>query len=397
LIVSARDPVRGANELGALLRRAPSLAFFGKALGEWSQVNALGTPRLADQVESANQVEFANAKVEVDGWLLIRPDCLKGLALRGRRAVLFPDAVPIEFAASYSSERWREANDWSLWQADTEYMLGRADNVITFSRHVAERHVTGIFGTSPARIRIIPHAPSDLGPDAPFVAGDRRRTEDSRRKAATHLRRHAGQRKWEFLSSFPFEEVTYVAVSTRDRPTKNIPLVVEAVERLIRRNYFDVKLVMTTVVGEVDAPGCLLPSALQEADLQLDAISMPKLPKLEHAAFYHCAAVTVHPALFEGGSTAFPFAESVSVGTPCLMARGPHTDELLETVPELTPWVFNPYDADALAKLIRATILERDWVLMQQLACFSRMRKRTWAHVAAEYADAVVDVPGQSC
>jgi glycosyltransferase involved in cell wall biosynthesis len=116
---------------------------------------------------------------------------------------------------------------------------------------------------------------------------------------------------------------------------------------------------------------------------------LPDLPRPEHAAFYHCAAVTVHPAIFEGGAMAFPFQESVSVGTPCLVARGPHIDECLEMFPELQPWVFDPESPDALADLIRDTIHDRDQVLDQQMKIYDRMGQRGWGDVVGEFADFV--------
>jgi glycosyltransferase involved in cell wall biosynthesis len=191
------------------------------------------------------------------------------------------------------------------------------------------------------------------------------------------------------LADFPFEDVSYVAVSTQDRATKNIPIVIEAVRRLVRKEHYNVKLLMTTILVE-DEPGCTVPAALRQARLHLDALSLPRLPKAEHAAFYHCAAVTVHPALFEGGTMAFPFPESVGLGTPCLMAHGPHIEEMLESFPELEPWVFDPYDTDELTGLIRTTIENRESVLTTQLTSFERMRSRTWAQAAGEYADAVL-------
>jgi hypothetical protein len=72
------------------------------------------------------------------------------------------------------------------------------------------------------------------------------------------------------------------------------------------------------------------------------------------------------------------------------MARGPHIREMLESFPELGPWVFDPYDTDGLVKLIRETIADRARVLTEQLASFERIRQRTWAQVADEYADAVL-------
>jgi glycosyltransferase involved in cell wall biosynthesis len=408
LAASLRDPFVGANELGIRLSRAPfGLAALGLALRQWSEVNTPPPPPPQLDDEHAppgpaqrsgldRQADFANAEIEVDGWLLIGSNCVHGLGLNGRRVALFPDAIPIEFAASYNPGRWADERDLSHWRYDTQRTLLCADSIIAFSKHVARRHLCGLFGIAPQRICIVPHAPADLSSDLPSLAPDRRRTPESLRRAADCLRHHALERQWPYLTEFPFEDVSYVAVSAPDRPTKNISLVVAAILRLIRRDYYQVKLVMTSAIADVSAPGCLLPAALREANMQLDAVSMPGLSKTGRAAFYHCAAVTVHPSLFEGGDTVLQFSESVSVGTPCLMARGPHTDELLESYPELDQWVFDPYDDDGLAQLIDATIADRDNALTKQLECYARMTSRSWAQVASEYADAVMGNSGQA-
>ena len=364
------------NRLGRIRRKYANLVSVQQPLPP--------TPSASSRVTNyTSLVDFANAEVEVDGWLLWMPNLINGLRLKGRRVALFPDALPVDFGASYPP------GFFSDWFDKVRYTLPDLDNIITFSRHVATRHVHDHFGVDLARIVVVKHAPVDLREDLPVLATDRKRTPSSQKYAAEVLRQHALNREWKYLFGFPFEDVNYVAISTQDRPTKNLPLAVEAVRLLNRRDYAGVKLFTTALVQE-GGVGCLLPNALREARLMLDFVSMPDLPKAQHAAFYHCAAVTVVPSLLEGGDTVYPFSESVSVGTPCLMARGPHTEELLESYPELEPWVFDPYDADGLAKLIRETIVDRDRILAIQLASFERMQRRTWADVAGEYADVVV-------
>jgi glycosyltransferase involved in cell wall biosynthesis len=395
---SVRDPVAAAGELGARLKRAPlGLAGAGVMLQQWSLLNSPPPPEPPPPPPPPppDQADFANAEVEVDGWLLVQSNCVKGLELKCRRVALFADAIPLEFGASFNPGTWAGEGVLPRWWHDARHTLSRIDGVITFSKHVARRHVAGFFGVDSSRIRTIPHAPADLIGELSFIAPGRRRTLESRRAAADRLRCHAADRDWAYLVGFPFDDIDYVAISTQDRPTKNLPLVVDAIRRLIRRDYYDIKLFMTTILGEVGESECILPSALRDANLQLDTVSMPRLPGAVHAAFYHCAAVTVHPSLFEGGATVFPFGESVSVGTPCLMARGPHTEELLESYPELHSWVFDPYDVDGLARLIRNTIADRDAVLTEQLASYARMKSRSWAQVADEYADAVTGSFGQ--
>jgi glycosyltransferase involved in cell wall biosynthesis len=332
---------------------------------------------------------FANSHVEVDGWLLLMPSFTKALDLNAPKFALFADALPFDFPASYAEADWDEGGAWTEWYRTARQVLERADGVITLSRHVATRHVARLFGVDPQKIKPIPLAAPDRRGDLPFLRPDRRRTDDSRRGAAEILREHAVRRQWPYLVGFPFDEVDYVAISTQDRASKNIPIVIEAVRRLIRRDHQNIKIFMTTILHE-NNPHCRVPQSLREARLHLDAVSMPELPNREHAAFYHCAAVTVHPSLFEGGDTALPFGESVGLGTPCLLAFGPHTAELLESYPELSPWVFDPYDADGLARLIRETIADRERVLDRQMASYERMRERRWADVAGEYADAIV-------
>jgi len=366
---------------GNLLSRANDQL---EALQKWANLH--GGSRNKMQL-----LHFSNARVDVDGWLIWRPDLTMGLLLKGPRVVVFPDAIPVDFLASY------RPGEWDNWLEKVSRTLRDADACITYSRHVASRHLVAHFGVDAKRITVIEHAPPDLAADLLALPANRRRTEASRRHAAERLRRHAAERGWSYLAGFPFEEVNYMAVSTQDRASKNLPLVVEVTRRLIRQHHFGIKLFTTAVVRE-NVPGCTLPDALGEARLALDFASMPDLPRAEHAAFYHCAAVTVHPSLFEGGNTVFPFSESVSLGTPCLMARGPHTEEMLGSYPELRPWVFDPYDADGLAHLIRETIGDRERVLDRQLESFERMRSRTWAQVAGEYADAVLgkaDAPGR--
>jgi len=120
-------------------------------------------------------------------------------------------------------------------------------------------------------------------------------------------------------------------------------------------------------------------------------VSMPDLPRDVHAAFYHCAELTVHPSVFEGGRAPFPFSEGISVGTPCLMADGPHVRELVEDWPDLAPYVFDPNAADALADMIVAVSTDRAAVTQRQAEIYAQMQQRGWQQVADEYARAALD------
>jgi glycosyltransferase involved in cell wall biosynthesis len=334
--------------------------------------------------------EFANRHVPVDGWVVTYPFFAGSLDLRGSKAVLFPDAIPLDFPVGWPDAFWDECGAWPNWRATSSRVMERANAIITFSEHVAERHVVNGFSMPRAKVHAIPLAPPDLSDLLPFVS-QRRATRETRCEAAGLLRAHARERGWRYLQDFPFEDVPYVVVSTQDRVTKNIGRTAESVRRLLRRDRVDVKL-FTTASLHLGANWTLLPGVIEREQMQRDVVSVPDLPRQIHAALFHCAAAAIHPSFFEGGLGPFPFYEAVSVGTPCLMGLGPHVAELLDEEPGLWPDTFDPYDQDGLARLLRAVLKGgRQEVLDRQRAVYERLRhRRSWGQVAEAYANAAL-------
>ena len=332
-------------------------------------------------------VDFANRYVDVEGWLSIFPSFNYAAGLEKPLAVIFPDAIPKVFH-EFSDMAWGFNGNHQVWESYVRKSVERADRLVTFSRHVRDEHLGKIFGASPDRVAVVPHASPDLAPALPFVS-DRRRTEASREQAAALLREWAAEKGWDYLHNYPFEQVPFVAVSTQDRVTKNIRLILDATLRLIRDQRRDLKIISTAPL-HFGADWTPLPGTIERMGALRDLVSVPDLPRLQHAALYHCASVAVHASLFEGGHAPFPFYEAVSVGTPCLMARGPHVEELLEDEPELSSFVFDPNDADGLARMIGWAVDHREEVLAVQAAIYDRLSTRSWADVSTAYAEAAV-------
>jgi glycosyltransferase involved in cell wall biosynthesis len=324
---------------------------------------------------------------ETDGWLLLRADFVNGLQLPGRKIALFPNAIPLDFPL-----HWDAAGRWETWKRKTAQTLAAVDGVITLSRHEAERHVTGFFGLPHAKVTPMPTAPPDFCSLLPVSTPNRVATPNSRRAAANTLRGYAVARGQAYLTDFPFEDVPYIVVAARNCRTNNIAIALEAVRLLLRREYFDVKL-FTSARFEIGKLSDLLWKAIHDGGMQMDALSVPDLSRATHAALYHCAAVTVHPSFVEGGVGCLTFGESISVGTPCLMAIGPHSLELLDEEPSLQPFLFDPYDAEALAVLIRRTIVDRPAALAVQQGIWQRQARRSWGDVAEKYAAFVSGMP----
>lgn len=332
--------------------------------------------------------EFANRHVEVTGWLTLFPQYDHAQYLTAPVTAIFPDAIPLVFP-DFSEAAWNERGHHMQWQQRVEQLLQSVERVITFSEHVAYNQVVPLFGVDRTRTRVIRVAPPDLAGFLPHMQ-NRARSPSSLSQAAAVLRQHAAERGWEYLYDFPFEDVSYVAVSTQDRVTKNIRVVADAVIRLTRDQRIDIRMLMTAplLLGTKWTP---LPMMVEGSQAHREVISMPDLPRPVHAAFYHAAELAVHPSIFEGGMGTFPFYEAVSVGTPCLMADGPHQREMAAQVPEITRYVFDPNDATGLARLITEVKANRTEMLLEQTEIYEKLCARSWNEVALAYARAATE------
>lgn len=339
----------------------------------------------ADDFEAL--ARFANDSVPVEGWIVLFPYFRHALLLNAPLATIFPDGIPVAFPVP-DQGAWGPHGYHLRWREQVQALLDGSDRVVTFSHHVARLQAGDLFGVDPAKIRVVPHAPPNLAHLASY-AEPTGRTAASRSHAAGILRRHAKERGWRDMVDYPFEEIDYLAVSTQDRVTKNIRLVAEAVRHLVRRRRIALKLFMTAPI-HFGASWTPLPSLLESEQLFADVVSMTDLPRDVHAAFYHCAAMAVHPSIFEGGLGPFPFYEAVSVGTPCLMAKGPHTDELLQLEPSLAAFMFDPNDTDGLIARIDALLSDRASAVAAQAGVLERLKSYGWQDVAHAYAQAAV-------
>lgn len=331
---------------------------------------------------------FANTYIEVDGWLSLFPQYTHATLLDAPVTVIFPDAIPLVFP-DYAEASWGEDGHHVAWRDRVGELLADVDRVITFSEHVARDHVNDLFRYDLSKIRPIIGAPPDLSPLLPYVR-DHKRTPDSLKKAAEDLRRHALTHSSPYFEDYPFEDSPYVAISTQDRVTKNLRIVADAVSRVVRDDRASLKMLMTAqlMFGTHWSP---LPYFVEDAQLHRDIISLPDLPRPVHAAFYHAAELAIHPSIFEGGAGTFPFLEAASVGTPCLMADGPHQREINLQAPRLAKFVFDPNDTDGLVKLIRMVRDHRAEIVEEQASIYQQLRQRTWQDVAMEYARAATE------
>jgi glycosyltransferase involved in cell wall biosynthesis len=347
-----------------------------------------GTDDPADPLQIKACLALGNALPDVQAWIILYPYFSHGLGLDRPVSVIFPDSNPTQYP-TFGGTAWSAAGEHTTWRDRVARTLRGASRVITFSHHVAVRQAEAEYKVPAPKLRVVPHAPPDLQPQLPFL-NDRRGDRTSRARAGALLRDHARRNGHAFFADFPFEDTRYAVVSTQDRTTKNIVIVARALRHLVREEFEDL-FVITTAPIHYGANWTLLPQYLIDMGLQHQFTSLTSLPRDVHAALYHCSAVTVHPSLFEGGLGPFPFYESVSVGTPCLMALGPHVYELLEDEPALTPFTFDPDDDISLSELIKQTIAMREDALTAQQKVYDRLLLRSWADAADAYAEVALE------
>jgi glycosyltransferase involved in cell wall biosynthesis len=381
---------RSLGPAGATGRLAAWLRARGQALTTGWRLPAIGST-LYELAARAHKVavdhEFerlaarANARADVEAWLVPHP-AASAAALIGRPLVVsLPDLVYDDFPTAY---------DWRI-VADVDErirtVVARADAVVCFSEHVRRHHAAGRLGVALERTRVIRHAPIPADPELARVAslhgGDRRAAALA--VLRSYFKTPAGQAANPaaapsgYLAELPFDEVDFLFVSSQLRAHKNNLILVRSFASLLRRSYRPLKLFFTGRLAE-DRWG--VGQLIAGEHLDLDVISVPDLPGDVHSAFYTLAALTVVPTLFEGGFP-FPCDESLMHGTPVVMSDIPVAREM---VPDdlVGDMLFDPYDAVSMASRIGWALDHRQELLKRQLAWLAQ-RQRSWDDVAGEY------------
>ena len=197
-------------------------------------VKAIEVAQPGEPVEIIALALFANARLSVDGWIVPFPHFDSAAYLDQSKAVLLPDALPYDFPLGWI-EDWQAEGAWPRWRERATKMCAEADAVINFSEHVAVKHAGPLLGIPREKIHVVPLAPPDLAPELKFVRS-RTRSVTSRGQAAAILREHAAERGIDYLRNFPFEECEFIVDATHDRPTKNLGMTIDAVDRIVRRD-----------------------------------------------------------------------------------------------------------------------------------------------------------------
>ncbi|MDG4854511.1 MULTISPECIES: glycosyltransferase [unclassified Mesorhizobium] len=290
----------------------------------------------------------------------------------------YPDMVLGEFPTRFAFGSRTDRLDAVFGQALSAIQSGKY--FITYSSTTAGPSLHDRFGVPRDSIITIPHAAMDLSgnvlihgtPDAKAA------TDKFARVKLTEFQRA----RWNddrYLHDFDFTDCQYLFYASQFRPNKNILNLLKAYEIVLRRKFYQCKLILT---GHLDyAPE--VRKFLEERRLGYDVILAQDVSDQMLAALYRGAALAVNPTLYEGGFP-FTFTEAMSVGTPVIMSRIPQTEEFIKE--ELADqMLFDPLSPEEIAEKIVFGLNHRSELYDLQFPLYELLRERTWRDVAMEH------------
>lgn len=196
------------------------------------------------------------------------------------------------------------------------------------------------------------------------------------------------------LENFDFEKEKFVVISTQNRPYKNLKFVIDILPKILEAVGDEVYFFFTAEIDLSDNSDPLVKKIIRKR-LQEYIFSVPRLPDRVHANLYHCATMTLHPSLSEGGVGAYPFMEGMTVGTPGLTGTGEHTKEgrLIHDNYDLVTYRNN--DEQHAVERISQVLNDPNGAYKTQLPIFEAHKKWSWRRVATIYRDAFWETSGR--
>ncbi|WP_457587924.1 glycosyltransferase [Ensifer canadensis] len=356
------------------------------------QLHVVSDPRL-EQEEFENSLDQESGELLADlimlagpknsVWLNPNPFWRATRYLPGFKVSMFHDFLIADFPISYINE------DWAKLLSELEAASEGHDHFIVLSEYVKKRHAIETCKIPSEKLTVVTTPPITY--DNNVLVRDK--IVDCDRSALGHhlrtslkitLGKWLGVRERELFfhhtANYPYEDAPYIFISTQNRPHKNLRLVAEAASILVRQRFNSIPVFTTALIdikGQSD-----LEIYLAREHLFGDFASVGKLEDTAHAIMYKLAALTVHPSSFEGNFP-LPFAESVSMGTPCII---PYSEVYKDFIPEADwKFVFYQNDASNLANKVELVCRHRDLFLKEQKRILKRLQLNTWDKCAAQY------------
>lgn len=292
------------------------------------------------------------------------------------RLICVPDIVLADFPVSFSPDKFGFLENFR----SVERAVEGGEHFVTYSDDVKYRTLVDRYHIDPGNVSVVRHGANRLN-ELITVSGTA--DSDAATKAFCEKLLRIAMRKAignSIAANFYDNEIQFIFYASQFRPNKNVISLLRAYEHLLKRRYIGYKLILTGNPNSLPE----IAEFIKDHNLQNDVLCLHGLSSRELAACYRLADLSVNPSLSEGGCP-FTLTESLSVGTPVVMARIAVTEEVV-TDPDLQDlMLFDPYDWKAIADKIEWALQNKDLLLKRQLHLYEKLSERTWQTVVDEH------------
>lgn len=289
--------------------------------------------------------------------------------LKGRRIATFADFAPAEFPRMLIEQPALEVRGQAM-----RACLSSSDAIICLSEHVRSRHLPSLVPDSRALVEVIPPGPP-VRPASAMPSGDRWVDREA-------LLDSLGRRFPRSVAVSPgwWSEPVLIA-PTQSRPYKNLRTLVTAMRIVNVHHRIRARLILTADPKDNDL-GEFVARSGSRAYVEF----MPRMSDRDLNLALASSDLAVTPSVFEG-SLPYTLYESVSVGTPCLMADIPVTREATARFADFQEAsLFDPHSSFAIAEAIRRTLPATEGLLaVQEPVVKEYYRAAGWDVVAQRY------------
>lgn len=296
---------------------------------------------------------------------------------KGSSLAVFPDMVMSLFPL-----RYEDAHN-AYHQEAMRLTVAHANAIVCYSEFVRDQQLLRFFPKEAEDKRI------EVIPQGYFPA-----TEISAIHKASAAKDLNAYRSY-IINPFPnlllgpptvdFTQFDFVLYPTIDRPHKNTLILVKAFAKLLREQYRNIKLVLTTPASSSDVKQYIVKNRLQ-----YDVIYMPSVPIKVLDSLFEAATLMVHPSLAEGGDI-FNFSRAVATGTPALLSDIPVVREMFDrgevAREQYADWVFDPTDTADLFERMDKVLSRSESVVDEQKRVFDNLSRYGFGEMASRYFD----------
>jgi glycosyltransferase involved in cell wall biosynthesis len=339
--------------------------------------------RLMEEYEATLMGKLIDARKDVIAWFSPTAFWPSFNEIAAPRLICVPDVVLTEFPAGFAAvSGFGMRHNFNK----VEKAIRQGEYFVTYSEHTKWETLVRRYGVHPQSVYVVRHGANRL--DELIRVSGFPDNDAATEKLCRNLLLSAMQKDLHRgYSGFSINTgIGFLFYASQFRPSKNILSLLRAYDYLLKRRFIGHKLILTGNPRELDD----VMAFIEKKNLQNDVLCLHGLSEQELAACYRLADLAVNPSLSEGGCP-FTFTESLSVGTPVVMARIPVTEEVI-TEPKLQElMLFDPYDWTDMAHKIEWGLHNRDLLLARQKPFYDRFAQRSWRNVVDEYV-AILDL-----